>query len=135
MLPEAEARRVVSVIGDSTFLHTGLNGIVEMVYNRPPTGHVVLILDNSTTAMTGMQEHPGTGPSSGSHACTDAGVAGEGVRGDRGGSHRRLRPTLKPAEFEELLKARLSSNDCSVIICRRPCILAAAKIKSYEGKN
>ncbi len=56
-----QARRVVSVIGDSTFVHSGITGLVEMVYNPPPTGHVVLILDNSTTAMTGHQEHPGTG--------------------------------------------------------------------------
>ena len=60
-LPPEEARRVVSVIGDSTFVHSGITGLVEMVYNPPPTGHVVLILDNGTTAMTGMQEHPGTG--------------------------------------------------------------------------
>ena len=61
VLPEAEARRVVSVIGDSTFVHSGITGLVEMVYNPPATGHVVLILDNGTTAMTGLQEHPGTG--------------------------------------------------------------------------
>lgn len=60
-LPPEEAKRVVSVIGDSTFVHSGLTGIAEMVYNPPPTGHVVVILDNGTTAMTGMQEHPGTG--------------------------------------------------------------------------
>ena len=52
---------VVSVIGDSTFVHSGITGLVEMVYNPPATGHVVLILDNGTTAMTGLQEHPGTG--------------------------------------------------------------------------
>ena len=56
-----QARRVVSVIGDSTFVHSGMTGLVEMVYNPPPTGHVVMILDNGTTAMTGHQEHPGTG--------------------------------------------------------------------------
>lgn len=135
VLPEAEARRVVSVIGDSTFLHTGLNGIVEMVYNRPPTGHVVLILDNSTTAMTGMQEHPGTGRLL-DHTPAPTPVSLEKVCAGIGVDHIDVcDPTLKPAEFEELLKARLSSNDCSVIICRRPCILAAAKIKSYEGKN
>jgi len=39
VLPEEQARKVVSVIGDSTFLHSGLTGIIEMVYNRPPTGH------------------------------------------------------------------------------------------------
>ena len=62
VLPPEQARRVVSVIGDSTFVHSGITGLVEMVYNPPPTGHVVLILDNGTTAMTGLQEHPGTGP-------------------------------------------------------------------------
>ena len=61
VLPDDQARRVVSVIGDSTFVHSGITGLVEMVYNPPPTGHVVLILDNGTTAMTGLQEHPGTG--------------------------------------------------------------------------
>ena len=61
VLPPAQARRVVSVIGDSTFVHSGISGLVEMVYNPPVTGHVLIILDNSTTAMTGHQEHPATG--------------------------------------------------------------------------
>ena len=60
LAPE-QARRVVSTIGDSTFIHSGITGLVEMVYNPPKTGHVVIILDNGTTAMTGFQEHPGTG--------------------------------------------------------------------------
>src|SRR5690606_36004003 len=63
VLPRDQARRVVSVIGDSTFVHSGITGLVEMVYNAPDTGHVVMILDNETTAMTGLQEHPGTGRS------------------------------------------------------------------------
>ena len=57
-LPAEEAKRVVSVIGDSTFVHSGITGLVEMVYNPPASGHVLIILDNGTTAMTGMQEHP-----------------------------------------------------------------------------
>ena len=61
VLPEEQARKVVSVIGDSTFMHSGLTGLLEMVYNPPATGHVVVVVDNSTTAMTGQQEHPGTG--------------------------------------------------------------------------
>jgi indolepyruvate ferredoxin oxidoreductase alpha subunit len=51
--------KVVAVIGDSTFLHSGITGLVDAVYNE---GHItILILDNRTTAMTGHQEHPGTG--------------------------------------------------------------------------
>ena len=50
---------VVAVIGDSTFLHSGIPGLVNAVYNQ---GRItILILDNRTTAMTGHQEHPGTG--------------------------------------------------------------------------
>jgi indolepyruvate ferredoxin oxidoreductase alpha subunit len=51
--------KIVAVIGDSTFLHSGITGLVDAVYND---GHItILILDNHTTAMTGHQEHPGTG--------------------------------------------------------------------------
>jgi indolepyruvate ferredoxin oxidoreductase alpha subunit len=51
--------KVVAVIGDSTFMHSGITGLVDAVYND---GHfTILILDNRTTAMTGHQEHPGTG--------------------------------------------------------------------------
>jgi indolepyruvate ferredoxin oxidoreductase, alpha subunit len=51
--------KVVSVIGDSTFFHSGLTGLVDVVYNRGTT--LTLILDNRITAMTGHQHHPGTG--------------------------------------------------------------------------
>jgi indolepyruvate ferredoxin oxidoreductase, alpha subunit len=83
VLPEAQARRVVSVIGDSTFVHSGLTGIAEMVYNPPPTGHLVLILDNGTTAMTGQQEHPGTGASARSLGDQPAQLRGDGARHGR----------------------------------------------------
>jgi indolepyruvate ferredoxin oxidoreductase alpha subunit len=51
--------KVVAVIGDSTFLHSGITGLVNAVYNEAQT--TIIILDNRTTAMTGHQEHPGTG--------------------------------------------------------------------------
>jgi indolepyruvate ferredoxin oxidoreductase alpha subunit len=50
---------VVGVIGDSTFLHSGIPALLDMVYNG--AHGTILILDNSTTAMTGRQQHPGTG--------------------------------------------------------------------------
>ncbi len=59
MLPPEQRKKVVAVIGDSTFLHAGLPGLMDMAYNQ--TNGTVIILDNSTTAMTGRQEHPGTG--------------------------------------------------------------------------
>jgi len=53
------ASKVIAVIGDSTFLHSGITGVVDGVYNK--AGITIIILDNGTTAMTGHQDHPGTG--------------------------------------------------------------------------
>jgi indolepyruvate ferredoxin oxidoreductase alpha subunit len=58
-LPPGGRRQVAAVIGDSTFFHSGITPLVDLVYNRAHT--LVIVLDNRTTAMTGRQEHPGTG--------------------------------------------------------------------------
>lgn len=130
-LPEAEARRVISVIGDSTFMHSGVTGLIEMVYNTPPTGHVVVILDNGTTAMTGMQEHPGTGRKL-DHtraARVDYEMLAKSLGID---DVHVVDVVAEPERFNETLKASLANNEASVIIGKRPCILAAPKIRQYE---
>jgi indolepyruvate ferredoxin oxidoreductase alpha subunit len=53
------AKKMVAVLGDSTFVHSGMTGLADVAYNRGAT--TVIVLDNSTTAMTGHQDHPGTG--------------------------------------------------------------------------
>ncbi len=134
VLPEEQARRVVSVIGDSTFVHTGINGLMEMVYNRPKTGHVLLILDNGTTAMTGQQEHPGTGRTL-SHEPAGK-ISLEKLAEAMGiDSVTVVDPTHDPAGFTQLLSERLAANQLSVIIARRACLLAAGKIREYEKRN
>jgi indolepyruvate ferredoxin oxidoreductase alpha subunit len=131
VLPPKEARRVVSVIGDSTFVHSGISGLVEMAYNPPPTGHVVLILDNGTTAMTGQQEHPGTGRTL-EHLPTNK-LSIEGLASAIGiGSVTVIDPYADPEGFERLLLERLAAPELSVIVARRPCILAAADIRRWE---
>ena len=131
VLPEKEARRVVSVIGDSTFVHSGISGLVEMAYNPPPTGHVVLVLDNGTTAMTGQQEHPGTGRTL-DHGPTNK-LSIEGIAAAIGiGSVTVIDPYADPEGFERLLLERLAATELSVIVARRPCILAAADIRKWE---
>lgn len=52
-------RKVISIIGDSTFFHSGITGLVNAVYNNTPI--MIIIFDNSSTSMTGHQENPGTG--------------------------------------------------------------------------
>ncbi len=130
-LPEEQARRVVSVIGDSTFVHSGITGLAEMVYNPPPTGHVVVILDNGTTAMTGLQEHPGTGRTL-NHQATNK-MCFEDLARSLGIKNVYVTdPFANPDEFGTLLKDALQSNELTVIIGRRPCLLAASKIKQYD---
>ena len=58
-VPDDEKKKVVGVIGDSTFLHTGINGLMDMVYNQAPA--TLIILDNRITAMTGRQDNPASG--------------------------------------------------------------------------
>jgi indolepyruvate ferredoxin oxidoreductase alpha subunit len=130
-LPPEQARRVVSTIGDSTFIHSGITGLVEMVYNPPPTGHVVIILDNGTTAMTGMQEHPGTGRTL-EHHPTGKVVIEDLVRSLGIPSVQVTDPTANPAAFQELVAASLAGGKLTVIVARRNCLLAAGKIKEYE---
>ncbi len=131
VLPEKDARRVVSLIGDSTFIHTGVNGLIEMVYNPPASGHVLVVLDNGTTAMTGQQEHPGTGRTL-EHEPTGK-VSIEGLGRAVGVKNVDVvDPIADPAGFEKLLEDRLARTELSMIVARRPCILAAADIRKWE---
>ena len=131
VLPPEQARRVVSVIGDSTFVHGGITGLVEMVYNPPPTGHVLLILDNSTTAMTGHQEHPGTGRTL-EHEPTSK-LSFEDLARSLGIQNVQIiDPSTDPAGLARLLQNCLANGQLNVIIARRPCLLIAGKIKEYD---
>lgn len=133
VLPDAEARRVVSVIGDSTFIHGGITGLVEMVYNPPPTGHVVLILDNGTTAMTGLQEHPGTGRTL-DHRPTGRLVIEDLARALGVPNVVVIDPQAEPEQFEHVMRDALGRDALSVVIARRPCLLAAGRIKNLESE-
>lgn len=131
VLPPAQARRVVSVIGDSTFVHSGITGLVEMVYNTPPTGHVLMILDNATTAMTGQQEHPGTGRRL-DRRPTRRLVFEDLVRSVGISNVQVIDPNRQTDRLAGALDAALASSEPSVIITRRPCILASRRLKQQE---
>jgi indolepyruvate ferredoxin oxidoreductase alpha subunit len=131
VLPPEQARRVVSVIGDSTFVHSGISGLVEMVYNPPPDGHVLIILDNSTTAMTGHQEHPGTGRTL-DHEPTNKLVLEDLARSLGIKRVHVIEPRVGSGEFENLLDECLASHELCVIIARRPCILIMKRLRELE---
>jgi len=111
--------KIVAVIGDSTFFHSGITGLVDIVYNRGFT--TVIILDNRTTGMTGHQPHPSSGMTiSGDHTmaidieslCKAIGV--------------RHVYTVNPNDIESTIKTvkqEVERPEPSVIIARSPCVL------------
>jgi len=131
VLAPEQARRVVSVIGDSTFVHSGISGLVEMIYNPPPEGHVLIILDNSTTAMTGHQEHPGTGRKL-NHKPTNKLVIEDLARSFGVKRVHVVEPRVGANEFDRVLDECLASRELCVIIARRPCLLIVKRLRELE---
>ncbi|RLD96671.1 MAG: indolepyruvate ferredoxin oxidoreductase subunit alpha [Aquificota bacterium] len=110
--------RMVAVIGDSTFYHSGITGLADIVYNRGAS--TVVIMDNGTTAMTGKQGHPGTGVAlqgEGKRIHLESLVKGLGV--DRV----RVVDPYDLKAMEEVFREETESPEPSVIITRRPCTL------------
>ena len=130
-LDPEDGKRVVSVIGDSTFVHSGITGLVEMVYNPPPNGHVVIILDNGTTAMTGLQEHPGTGRTL-DHQPTHRLPFEELARAIGVPVVHTIDPAEGADAVQELIRTSLESEQLTLIVVRRPCVLAEKRIAAYE---
>jgi indolepyruvate ferredoxin oxidoreductase alpha subunit len=130
VLPPEEAKRVVSVIGDSTCVHSGITGMVEMVYNPPTTGHLLIILDNGTTAMTGLQEHPGTGRTL-AHKATGRVVLEDVARAIGIPNVHVVNPMDNVSAFDKLVVDSLESGELVVIIARKPCALAANKLEEW----
>ena len=115
----APDQRVCGVIGDSTFVHSGITGLVDMVYNRAVAP--IVILDNRTTAMTGHQDHPGTGRTlqGGDTHKLDFEALAKAV----GVNHvARINP-LDVARFDEEVAAAFNRDEVSVIISDSPCVL------------
>jgi indolepyruvate ferredoxin oxidoreductase alpha subunit len=111
--------RHVAVIGDSTFFHTGIPALLNVVYNQSPV--VTLILDNRITGMTGHQENPGTGRTlQGQEA---AAIEIEPLVRALGVQHAKTVPAFKVEEIEETLKEYLQLDAPSVLIVREPCAL------------
>ena len=133
-LPPEEQKKVVSIIGDSTFMHSGITGLVEMVYNPPASGHVVIILDNQTTAMTGLQEHPGTGRKLNQDPSVKI-FPEEIAKALKIPNIHVLDPIKETSRFEELIRSSLEKPELSLIVARRSCLLAAKKNKSSENNG
>lgn len=114
-----KAGKTIAVIGDSTFIHSGVTGLINIAYNE--SASTVVIMDNSTTGMTGHQQNPTTGFNLKGDPCTKIDL--ESLC--RAVGIRRVR-VIDPYNLEECDKAVKEEVNCgepSVIISRRPCAL------------
>ncbi len=115
--------KVVAVIGDSTFLHAGISGVVNAVYNK---GQITLIiLDNGTTAMTGRQEHPGTGISAQGKKTKKVELE-QLVRGI-GVSNVKVVDAFNMKALRNSVRSSLDSPELSAIIVRGACAVRIPK--------
>ncbi|MBR5626271.1 MAG: indolepyruvate ferredoxin oxidoreductase subunit alpha [Thermoguttaceae bacterium] len=113
-------RKVVGIVGDSTFFHSGITGLMDIVYNKGKA--ITVVLDNRITAMTGHQDNPGTGKTiigEPTHALSIAGIGNalgiKNVVEINPGDQKQTSETLKNA---------IESDEPWLIISKSPCILA-----------
>ncbi len=120
-------KKLVSVIGDSTFMHSGITGLSDIVYNKGI--NTVIILDNSITGMTGHQDNPTTGKTIRGEATKQVNLIKlcEGL----GIEHITVADPFDVKNFEKVVKEETEREDVSVIIAQRPCALL--KTVKYEG--
>ena len=111
--------RTVAVIGDSTFMHSGMTGLVNIAYNE--SNSTVIILDNSITGMTGHQQNPTTGYNLKGDPCTKIDL--EALCNAIGIRRVRVVDPYDLAQCDAAIKEELAANEPSVIISRRPCAL------------
>ncbi len=116
---EEERKKVVAVIGDSTFLHTGLNSLMDMVYNNVPA--TVVILDNRITAMTGRQPNPASGFNLSDEPATRLDIAA--LCRAMGVANVRTVDPYDLAATKKAIKEEMERPEPSVIITDRPCVL------------
>lgn len=118
----------VAVIGDSTFMHTGVNSLMNMVYNQG-TG-TVIILDNSTTGMTGHQDHAATGKTL--KGQTVLAISIYDLCKSMGIEHVVEVDAFDTAQLERIIKEETAADAVSVIITKAPCVLLKGNVFPYK---
>ena len=124
-LGESGKGKIVAVLGDSTFMHSGITGLLNAVYNGSYAS--VIILDNRTTAMTGHQPNPASGKSISGQAAPQLDLE---KLCQALGVHRVV--VVNPHDVEhtrKVLKEEIDSPDLSVIISRAPCVLLPEEVR------
>ncbi len=120
----------IAFMGDSTFFHSGINPLINALFN----GHklVMVVLDNSTTAMTGHQPNPGTGRAFG--GVETAPLSIESIARGVGAGFVRMMDPYDIKEATRVMKEAVEYDGVAVVIARRPCPLELKKMKKLEQR-
>ena len=113
------SKNSVAVIGDSTFMHSGVTGLMDAVYNRG--ANTVIILDNRITAMTGRQQNPGTGHTLTGEPANELDL--EALSRSLGVKHVTVVDSYDLDALKNVIKAETAREEVSVIITKNPCML------------
>ena len=128
-ISKTTGKDTIAVIGDSTFFHAAIPGLINAVYNNHKV--VLAVLDNLTTAMTGHQPHPGTGKTGmqamGNRVLVEKVAEGCGVK------YVKVVNPFKTKEAEAVLKEALQHPGPAVIVFRAPCALMTVRDKRRKG--
>ena len=138
-LSNSSHKKIAGIMGDSTFFHSGITSLIDAKYNN--ACFTAIILDNSTTAMTGGQDHPGTGKNLSSDQVMSNKIDIKRVVEGIGIDEIYIIDTYDYNTVYKTLKKALSSKNLNVVITKRPCVLYPKKIdlgkkfKILEGCN
>jgi indolepyruvate ferredoxin oxidoreductase alpha subunit len=116
---KATDKKVISIIGDSTFFHAGIPALINTVFNK--SNPLIIILENSTTGMTGHQPHPGVGKTGSGEETVSLSL--ENMVRACGVKNLKTIDPVNQEEFINTIKEFLENKEVSVIIARRPCVL------------
>lgn len=123
-----QSRKVVAFLGDSTFFHAGLPGIINAVFNRHPV--TLIVMENGTTAMTGHQDHAASGRNF--NEITDK-IPVRHVLEGLGVKHIFETDTYMQSRLTELVREAVAINEFSVVIAKHPCMLKLTREQRRRG--
>ena len=113
-IKKSTEQKLITFIGDSTFFHSGIPGLINAIYNQ--SNPLIIIMNNQTTAMTGHQPHPGVKTDDNPIVKIEDIVLACGVKNFK------VIDPVKQNEFIKTVKEFLNKKEVSVIIAKRPCI-------------
>jgi indolepyruvate ferredoxin oxidoreductase alpha subunit len=121
-----QKQKVISFMGDGTFFHSGIEGLINAVYNK--SNPLMIVLDNRITAMTGHQKNPGMGKTIMGEDTEELQISD--IAKACGVKNIKVLDPINIKELEDTIKEFLDKEEISLIVCKRICALLAKRQKN-----